>query len=395
MYRGNREGLAVNSSPLVRRQRMRIAYLVHRTDGTASGVIRKIRSQAKQWVTQGAVVRIFLLCRAGQERLRETLRVDGVDVVPHAYSSHPERMRSTSELATAIRRWKPNVVYRRYDLFYPAFDRLAESIPTVVEVNTDDIAEYRLGSGARRWYNRLTRSRVFSRASGLVFVSGELAKREHFARYGKPSLVMGNGLDLRNVAPSEAPCNPTPRLIFIGAPGLTWHGVDKILWLAEQLPDWHFDLIGAGAGGDPLPANVVAHGLLEPSDYQTLMLHADVAFGTLALHRKAMDEASPLKVREYLANGIPTVIGYRDTDFPKPKPFLLQIPNTDNNVRESFREIVSFCERWKGRRVSRDEILHIATELKEERRLAFFEQIIEAKADDGVSDPRRFNALTS
>lgn len=45
------------------------------------------------------------------------------------------------------------------------------------------------------------------------------------------------------------------------------------------------------------------------------MRNCQVCIGTLALHRKNMTEASPLKTREYLAHGFPVIIGYKDTAF--------------------------------------------------------------------------------
>ena len=70
------------------------------------------------------------------------------------------------------------------------------------------------------------------------------------------------------------------------------------------------------------------------------MSAADVAIGTLSLHTKQMEEACPLKVREYLAWGLPVIIGYKDTEFPAPDTaFLLQLPNNPTNVHDHLDQI--------------------------------------------------------
>jgi len=86
-----------------------------------------------------------------------------------------------------------------------------------------------------------------------------------------------------------------------------------------------------------------------------------------------MTEACPLKVREYLAHGLPTVIAYDDTDFLDVSPwFLLKLPNEESNVVENVDAIRSFMEGVRGRRVARAEVAErIGSQEKERRRLAF------------------------
>jgi hypothetical protein len=92
-----------------------------------------------------------------------------------------------------------------------------------------------------------------------------------------------------------------------------------------------------------------------------------------------MNEACPLKVREYLAYGLPIIIGYSDTDFLERPDFILTLPNHENNVNESLSEIEKFVLKWKGKRVPRDMITHIDICEKEKQRLSFFQSVIEAK----------------
>jgi hypothetical protein len=105
-----------------------------------------------------------------------------------------------------------------------------------------------------------------------------------------------------------------------------------------------------------------------------------VAFGPLALYRKGLDEASPLKVREYLACGLASVIAHRDSDFSADVPFLLQLPNAPSDDQNVAARVRRFGERWKGHRVPRTEIGHLDVRYKEIRRIEFFDQVLTKRA---------------
>jgi hypothetical protein len=152
--------------------------------------------------------------------------------------------------------------------------------------------------------------------------------------------------------------------------------------LAAQHPDWRVDIVGPSAEEvTNAPANLAFRGRLEPEAYTPIVRNVDVAIGTLGLYRNAMDEASPLKVREYLALGIPSIIGYDDTDFPDATSFLLRIPNRPDGVIHSKSQIEAFVERSLGTRVPREAIQHLDIRAKESARLAFIQHIA------GVSRP--------
>jgi glycosyltransferase involved in cell wall biosynthesis len=216
-------------------------------------------------------------------------------------------------------------------------------------------------------------------ARGLVFVSGELAER--FRRYGKPGIVVSNGVDLSRYPPLPAAAHPHPRAIFLGSP-YPWNGIERLLALARALGDWQFDLVGHDVAdlGSSVPPNVHCHGRLDRRDYMPLLSRADIAFGPLALYRKGLDEASPLKVREYLACGLASVIAHRDSDFSAQVPFLLRLPNAPTDGRDIADEVSRFGEQWKGRRVPRAEIHHLDVRQKEVRRIEFFDHVLRKRA---------------
>ena len=358
---------------------MRIAYLVHGVDGAGSGVRSKVLSQAATWSALSADVRIgiFVRCEAGAEA--HWVGQPHVVKVRSSRGGIPGRLVQRELLSLEVANWRPDLIYMRQSTVSPSTVGLALTVPTIVELNTLDLAELRMSSWLRYLYAIATRSLVLRAARGIVVVADEIGRHETVRRLGRPTVTIPNSIDLESFEPMPAPANAEPRLVFLGAPGLPWHGLDKIRELALRFPSWTFDIVGPGPEElNHAPLNVHLHGLLESDAYLPILAQADVAIGSLALHRKNMQEASPLKVAEYLAHGIPTIIGYTDGRFPTDTPFLLRIPNVEGNVAASLDAIEAFVNRWRWRRIDRASISGIDSRQVEQRRLDFMGKIARA-----------------
>jgi len=317
---------------------MRIAYVAYWDLAAADGVAKKIAAQVEHWRRAGHDVETF--------EIRPGRLLD--------------RARRTRAALGEVTDFAPDAIYVRYDLFLPPAGKLARMAPLAVELNGDDRAEMRRRDVGARIVNEWSRRAVLHRAAGIVCVTNELASRA--APLGVRTAVIANGADPTRIPWSPPPRNERPRAIFLGSPALEWHGVDILVGLARSLPDVHFDVVGPAAAG--APENVHVHGVLPEAAYFELLARADVAIGSLALDRAGLTEACPIKVREYLLAGLPTVIGYRDTDFLGRKPwFLLQSVDAD--------AVRAFVDRARGRRVDRSEVAHLFVEAKERERLAF------------------------
>jgi len=348
---------------------LKIAYILHWDLAREDGVTKKVRTQLKYW-RRSACVKVFSYCS-------ESAAPSNVEVECFMYRSPWQRIQATKRLVDSVRTWAPDVIYFRYDPPYPPLFPLFKNIPTVVELNTDDVQEYRLGPKLRACYNLFARRVVLKHAVGLIAVTHEIAQLPHITCYAKPTLVLGNALDLIEYPSLSTIPHEHPRLIFIGSEKVPWHGVDKLVWLAQQLPYCHIDLVGnyPQLQKTALP-NLHIHGFLAQKDYESLMAYADLAIGTLALHHNNMNEASPLKVREYLAYGLPVIIGYQDTDFMNGARFILQLPNTENNVETHLEQIKDFIEDMRGYRVPRELVTtQIDAAVKEPQRLKFIRDV--------------------
>jgi glycosyltransferase involved in cell wall biosynthesis len=352
---------------------MRIAYLTQIDMAGESGPLRKTAEQLTRWQEAGHAVALFPLLR--QPRLWDGLA--GLDVRPLVHASRLERIRAAPRIAVRVVAYRPDVVYLRFASFYPHIWLIGRRLPMVAEINTLDVAEFRRQLPLAPWlYHVATRRLVFHAATGFVALSREIARQPEFSR--RPTLVLANGIDFRRYGELRPGTDgKTPRLVFVGHAGQPWHGVDKLVALARLAPDWRFDVVGYGPGDlpQPLPANLAAHGPLPLPRYLALLAEADVAVATLAYHRIAMREGSPLKLREYLAMGLPSITAFTDTDFPDGAPFLLRLANTEDNIAGALPEIRAFVAAWRGRRVPRQALAHLDIAEKERQRLAFLDDL--------------------
>lgn len=357
---------------------MRIAFLTHWRGGRQTGPFRKITAQVAEWTAAGHTVGVF--AATSSEWADDWTRLP----VAHHVLSCRSGLRKAGErqrLAATAQSWNPDVVYERHGLYYPAHSGLGRHVPIVTEINGNDLGEWKLKSRSKALYNRATRSRGLRDAAGYVFVTHQLKDASSFAQFARrrPSLVLGNGIDLESVPWTPPPTNVdrNPRLVFVGHPHTPWHGIDHLVELARLRPNLHVDVVGLDREElFDAPGNVVCHGELMPTEYAQLIAAADIGVGTLGLYRKNMDEACALKVREYLAAGLPVILGCSDTDFLDGRDFLLQVPNRWDGLVTALPEVDAFVARWLGKRVPRSKVRHLDASFKEGRRLEFLARVV-------------------
>ncbi len=367
---------------------MRIAYVtIHVAPQIMQGGVGgKIKSQISIWREHGHEVTLFALTPAP---------IPFSDARSFIFESHfrfrlfeliereINRSIMLKRMLASVREYRPDLVYLRFGLYSFPLHRIFKIVPVILEVNSNDLDEYRSRGMFFYWLNRATRGFMFSHCAGWVASSHELADRRENRRHDKPVSVVSNGIELDKYEPFTPPDNQTPCLSLVGSPGMNWHGVDKLFALATQYPDLLINIIGYRPEDISLsiPANLRLHGYLTHEDIKRVLAATDVVFGTLALHRKKMEEASPLKVREALAYGIPIVIAYRDTDLNElHMDTILRLPNTEENVIQNAGHIRKFAYEMMGKRVDVDFLApYIDQCRKEETRLSFFRAILDGK----------------
>ena len=362
---------------------MRIAYVtIHvAPEIMQGGVGKKIKSQTGIWREHGHEVSIFSLTPAeipfpGERQFIFDARVN-------LLKREINRSSMLNQMLAAIAQYKPDIIYLRYGLYSFPLHHIFKIAPVVLETNSNDKVEYASRGKFFYWMNRLTRNLTFASVSGFIPPTRELI-RAFPAKYNKPHVVISNGIDLTSAELLPPAKNTNPVITMVASPGMDWHGVDKLIRFAETCPDVTVNIVGYSADDVemPVPANVHLYGFMNRNQLRETYLTTDVACGTLALHRKNMEEACTLKVREYLAYGVPIILAYRDTDLREVRlDTILQIPNHENNVTENRERIRRFAYDMIGRRVDVEKVHpYLDQRKKEQARLAFFQQILDRSA---------------
>ena len=352
---------------------MKIAYLIQMADlTTENGISKKIRSQTDRWFGQGNRVRCFAL-RPSTDVWAGLARLE-CEILCHGHLL--QRAIRSYELCNRVRNWQPDVIYFRFGYSSPGLPALFREYPTIAEFNSQDLDEYPLTlPKAKLFYHRLTRSRILKSCTAGIAVTREIAV--YYARDRVRCSTLGNAIDLTTI-PSLADGNRgAPSIVFIGSKGAPWHGLDRLAELAHMFPQISFEVIGYDladwrcTAGLSIPENCNLRGYLTADQYTPLLAKASVAVGSLALFRNRMDEACPLKVREYLALGLPVIGAYLDTDIPDGADYFLRLPNNAKSLAPWRDRIAAFLEHWRGRRVPRSAIAHLDVSVKEAQRLSF------------------------
>jgi glycosyltransferase involved in cell wall biosynthesis len=375
---------------------MRIAYLTNSDFEKQTGVTKKILAQSERWREFGNTVWVFS-CSHGAIRSEGLTQYD-----VGAPGFRWKRMRAPA-LISDITAFDPDLIYLRFEPYKGFFDQL-RAWPVVLEVNSDEISEYvalardvlfqakkrtffefarHVRSAARRLYEaayaKSTRARMISLCSGYVFPTVELRRKWKVGKAGE-SVVIPNSIELGIGRSASATPKDGLRLVFMGMPGSTlWHGTDILLKLASKLPaDMSVDIIGL-EGEDR--RGIKFHGYLSASDYEDMLGKATVGVGTLALFRKKMSEACPLKTREYLAYGLPVILGYKDSAFDNKRlpEWALRVPNNDSWPEDPawIERVVDFVRRMDGRKVRTQECAgYIDAAVLEPRRLEFMSRVV-------------------
>ncbi|MGN7861649.1 hypothetical protein ACTJI8_13805 [Microbacterium sp. 22303] len=277
----------------------------------------------------------------------------------------------------AVSKITPDVIYVRWLTPIPGlFKALRRIAPIVVEIHADDLLEVAGSSRIRRFYLRMTRGRELRVASGATFVVAEISANPHFDEISGPREIFPNASWLQRRDWHEG---SRPRVgLSVGAP-FPASGIDRFGEIARDLAevaDWVIvcpaPVAGrveeeAGAGVSVVPTHSEA-------EYVEELATWSVAFGSMGLERKGLRTASPLKVRDYVGLGIPTVLPYWDEGVVGvDDPMLWKVAGeSDAPVQHIDRDACRhFIVRAAGQRLRESTSSAVSGPVVEARRLEF------------------------
>ena len=172
--------------------------------------------------------------------------------------------------------------------------------------------------------------KTLKRAHGIVSVTNEIAEEQQRRASIGHSLLYPNGV-MYDSAPAEDYRGGGLELLFVAGGLPVWHGIDLLVKeIQSSSYDTRLHLVGPFDAQmlkiRPDDARFVFHGVLPSNAIRDVAARCDLAISCLALERKGMFEACPLKVREYLMLGLPVYGGYMDKSFPSDFPYYRKGP---------------------------------------------------------------------
>jgi glycosyltransferase involved in cell wall biosynthesis len=177
---------------------------------------------------------------------------------------------------------------------------------------------------------------------------------------GRPAMNILNGVNL-NAFPPHTPnaASATVRLLALASMS-GWHGYDRLLQsLAAYKGDADVRVEFVGGDGDGslktwramatelgLDSRVTFSGPLYGAELDRLIASCDVGIGSLGMYRYGIQHSMTLKLREFMARGLPFITATDDPALPAEAEYALRVSNDDSPI--SMEEVVAFARHAKA-----------------------------------------------
>ena len=172
---------------------------------------------------------------------------------------------------------------------------------------------------------------LLKNSAAIIGVTGEIAQyQKERIRSHKKILIYPNGILTHNFSPLfDRRHDSKINIAFICGKFSSWHGLESLIIdiqnnYFEKLINIRINLIGELLQNqkDLIQSNsilkevFIIHGVLDYEEYRTILEECDVGLASFGLEKKGLKEAATLKVREYLALGLPVYSGHKDAAIP-------------------------------------------------------------------------------
>lgn len=354
-----------------------LIYLLDWKFSPATGVGKKVIDQIHAWNSHGLQAELVV---ATHENHLTSWTEQELPIKVFGYSGIVTRRRArNSALKYAKKNPKVKGFYVRFGILsLPLiFSFLKNKV--IIELNFKGFEEYKRRSFFLYLYLRLTRKFIFMKCLGACAVTYEISDEFRAVTKGRVnSGVFPNSINLEKIKTLSLTNTSEINLVFVGSPGQIWHGVDRVIQLAEVFKNFKFHVIGPSKPtGICDHENIIFTGELYGTELVEYLAKMDLGISSLAMERNNLMEGSPLKTREYLAAGLPVIAGYKDTAIDSDSNYYLDLSNSIWPLtNETIQKIENFATAWKGKRVPRALLNSIDSDVVEDSRAKFIINIL-------------------
>jgi hypothetical protein len=326
--------------------RKKIIYLISWNYTPHNGVVNKIFDQLNIWNKDSEIILIWL-----EGSRKKIVFEHNINFKFYIFNVRYNFLQYNN-IINLVNDINPDFIYVRYPFFHPLLYLICNNKKTILEINTLEKREMLINlknnKNPKFFLNFLifilSRKKYLKSAKLLFFVTNELMNHPDYFIYKKKyfipnSINLNSRLDIKRVNLSGR-----INLLFIGTEGHIWHGIDKLLKLAEQTLMYDYHIVGINGISNK---NIFYYGKQDSTQIYDLMKKINICIGSLSMSSLGLTEACPLKTREYIASGFPIVIGYNDSAFLNEDilPFWVHKINIDDFKLNNF---TMFCEKYRN-----------------------------------------------
>jgi glycosyltransferase involved in cell wall biosynthesis len=346
----------------------RLLFLVFHDIDEGNGVSNKIKSQINAFKHNGFDVDFSYLIKEDGFLKKRQYNNSVIDKANTSYYSQKYGYKYRySELLEKIIQREIQVVYIRYTHFAnPFFTRFLSklkkhNIKILLEIPTypydSEFTNVKFKQKLFLQIEHLSRQRFKKYCDKIITVSDD---KEIF---GTETIRISNGIEIDSITPRNVlKKEHSDNYRLVGVANVRfWHGYDRLIkglkdYYLDQKPKAkvYFDMIGDSNNQESneyrdmvkqygLEDYVIFHGVLKADELNEYFDKADMAVGSLGIHRIGLKEAKPIKNREYCARGIPFIYSMIDKDFDE-TDFILKAADNDSNI--NIEAVVQFLENY-------------------------------------------------
>jgi glycosyltransferase involved in cell wall biosynthesis len=216
------------------------------------------------------------------------------------------------------------------------------------------------------WSEKRIGPLIIKNAKGIIGVTNEITNYE-IKRSGRKSencTTISNGFNVESVHLRNPPQfdGKTINLLFlIGSAVTDWYGIDRLVRsVAAYKGDVLFKVYIVGNKFEKemqlvrelgVEDKFIFTGYLETEKLAEMFDKCHIGVAALTMHKIGLTEAAALKVKEYMARGIPFILGYSEVDLigkTEEDLICLKLDNTDALIdMNKIVEFTSKCENNK------------------------------------------------
>lgn len=189
----------------------------------------------------------------------------------------------------------------------------------------------RLASSLEKWSGYINSRQVVA----ALGVTREIALYEkQLYKSEIPVYQYPNGIESESVKTLDDKRSPGINIAFACGRFTQWHGLDRLLDNLEAASEGSLsgvrihvlghvseDIRSRITASARATEVIVLHGHKSGDDYRAVLEACDIGLGSLAMDRQGLMEGATLKVREYLALGLPVYASHYDTSLPRDFPY--------------------------------------------------------------------------